>query len=408
MKPSSIISKQHLVPNQYIVLMQSHNVNTQLEDIDGVKVQHWFEFPAQYSSEQALLAEPMYGFIARIDSDAALERLRSRPDIAAIEQDQLVFASGGGGTVTQHNATWGLQRISQHEPLQSTDEDRKYRYPKSAGHGVDVYVIDTGVNVKHHDFSGDKVGRARWGVTIPSGERDEDTNGHGSHVAGTIAGTSFGVAKRANIIAVKVLRSDGSGSMSDVVRGVEWVLQQHKKRTEFDVNGRRRARKSVANMSLGGGKSIILERAVNNAVAGGVYFAVAAGNSFDDACNYSPAGADSTVTVGASTIEDRMASFSNYGPCVDIVAPGKDITSIWTGARGAQKTISGTSMASPHVAGAMAVILGAEYGEHDDLPSAKTMTQLLIKRSTKDVLSALPAGQRTRNRLLFSAPSPPK
>jgi cerevisin len=197
---------------------------------------------------------------------------------------------------------------------------------------------------------------------MPLNDVDEDGNGHGTHCAGTIASRRYGVAKKANLIAVKVLGSNGSGSMSDVVGGVVWAATEAAKaaakaRAEFAATGYTAHKGSVANMSLGGGKSKALDDAVNAAVDNGMHFAVAAGNDNKDACNYSPAAAQKAVTVGASTIGDERAYFSNWGTCVDVFAPGLSILSTWTGSKTATNTISGTSMASPHTAGMLAYLL---------------------------------------------------
>lgn len=195
-------------------------------------------------------------------------------------------------SVTQKKAPWGLSRVSHRK---NPTKNSKYVYPASAGDGVDVYVVDTGINIEHVDFEG----RARWGKTIPMFDQDIDGNGHGTHCAGTIAGKTYGIAKKANVIAVKVLRTSGYGSNADVIKGVEWVLQSH-------LENAKKGRKSVANMSLGGGRSVALETAVNTCVEKGVHFAVAAGNDNADACNYSPAGAEKPITVGASNKMDEM------------------------------------------------------------------------------------------------------
>ena len=234
----------------------------------------------------------------------------------------------------------------------------KYLYEATGGEGVDAYVIDTGINIHHVEFEG----RAKWGKTMPANDVDEDGNGHGTHCAGTIASRRYGVAKKANLIAVKVLGSNGSGSMSDVVGGVLWASSEASKaaakaRAEYAATGYTAHKGSVANMSLGGGKSKALDDAVNAAVDNGMHFAVAAGNDNKDACNYSPAGAQKAVTVGASTIGDERAYFSNWGTCVDVFAPGLSILSTWTGSNTATNTISGTSMASPHTAGMLAYLL---------------------------------------------------
>lgn len=202
----------------------------------------------------------------------------------------------------------------------------KYLFDKHGGEGVDVYVIDTGINTEHVEFEG----RASWGKTVPKNDVDEDGNGHGTHCAGTIASAKYGVAKAANVIAVKVLGSNGSGSMSDVVAGVDFASNAAKAKAdaakkEFAATGKTSHKGSVANMSLGGGKSRALDQAVNAAVDDGLHFAVAAGNDNRDACNYSPAAAENAVTVGASTISDERAYFSNWGKCVDVFAPGTSL-----------------------------------------------------------------------------------
>ncbi|KAL8967747.1 MAG: hypothetical protein Q9183_002779, partial [Haloplaca sp. 2 TL-2023] len=232
-----------------------------------------------------------------------------------------------------------------------------YLFAGDGGEGVDVYVIDTGTNIKHVDFEG----RASWGKTIPTGDVDEDDNGHGTHCSGTVAGKKYGVAKKAKVFAVKVLASNGSGSMSDVVKGVEYAALTHAKKAKAAKNGKNKGFKgSTANMSLGGGKSPTLDTAVDAAVGLGLHFAVAAGNDNSDCCNYSPAASTKAVTVGASTIADERAYFSNYGKCNDIFAPGLNILSTWIGSEYATNTISGTSMASPHIAGLLAYLLSLQ------------------------------------------------
>ena len=241
-----------------------------------------------------------------------------------VEKDSVVHALGETGEL-EKNAPWGLARISHREGLTFSDFN-KYLYAADAGEGVDVYVIDTGTNVDHVDFEG----RAHWGKTIPANDADEDGNGHGTHCSGTVAGKKYGVAKKANVYAVKVLKSNGSGTMADVVKGVEWAANAH---TDKVKKGKKGFKGSAANMSLGGGKSPALDRAVNGAVAAGIHFAVAAGNDNADSCNYSPAAAENAVTVGASALDDSRAYFSNYGKCNDIFAPGLNILSTWIGSK---------------------------------------------------------------------------
>ena len=240
----------------------------------------------------------------------------------------------------QKKAPWGIARISYPNFERTTD----YRYYENDGEGVKVYVIDTGVLSSHEDFEG----RVITGINLVPTEDDDDENGHGTHVMGTVLGKTFGIAKKASGIAVKVLDEEGSGLLSTVVRGIDWVIQQHKQDSQ--------KAKSVINMSLGAGKSLIIDRAVQIASEAGIHVVVAAGNENQDACRTSPAGSPYAITVGATKIGDERAWFSNFGPCVNIYAPGHLILSAWN-EKGQSKVISGTSMASPHVAGVVAALL---------------------------------------------------
>ncbi|CAD6501982.1 BgTH12-02225 [Blumeria graminis f. sp. triticale] len=270
----------------------------------------------------------------------------------------------------ERGAPWGLARIS-HRSRLTFSTFNKYEYAEGAGEGVDAYVIDTGTYIKHGDV-------------------DADANGHGTHCSGTIAGKKYGVAKKAKIIAVKVLDSNGSGTMSDVIKGVDWATNSHVEK--------------VKNMSLGGGKSRALDLAVNGAVSAGLHFAVAAGNDNDDACKYSPASAQQAITVGASTLSDSRAYFSNHGQCVDVFAPGLNVLSTWKGSRDAVNTISGTSMASPHVAGLMAYYLSLQPEADSDFATTMLSPQELkndiIAASTREMLEDLPPN--TPNYLIWN------
>ncbi|KAG9089915.1 serine protease [Ceratobasidium sp. UAMH 11750] len=298
------------------------------------------------------------GYAGRF-SDGTLDKIRALPEVDYIEPDQVVYAitEPATGEAVQKGAPWGLARISHQNRLGFSTFNR-YIYEPKGGEGVDVYVIDTGINTEHNEFEG----RAHWGKTIPQNDVDQDGNGHGTHCAGTIASKKYGVAKSANVYAVKVLGSNGSGSMSDVVAGVMYASKAAQDKAieaikEYRATGKTLHKGSVANMSLGGGKSPSLDRAVNAAVKNGMHFAVAAGNDNKDACNYSPAAAELAVTVGASTLSDDRAYFSNHGECVDVFAPGLNILSTWIGGPTATNVISGTSMASPHTAGMLAYLL---------------------------------------------------
>ncbi|MEC4724062.1 S8 family peptidase [Shewanella sp. D64] len=301
-----------------------------------------------------------------------LKDLLNDPSVDFIEQDQIMSVSPQMGTsAVQAGATWGLDRVDQRAlPLSG---DYNYNYD---GSGVTAYVVDTGVSA-HSDFGG----RQSHGWDFVDNDADAtDCHGHGTHVAGTIAGAAYGVAKNANIVGIRVLDCQGSGTNSGVISGVDWITQ--------NATG-----PSVANMSLGGGASQALDNAVNNAVAAGITFVVAAGNDNQDACNYSPARAANAVTVGSTDDNDSRSSFSNFGSCLDIFAPGRNITSTWI--NGGTNTISGTSMASPHVAGVAAV-----YLSEDGTRTPAQIDALLSDRSTKDVVTD--AGPLSVNKLAYS------
>jgi cerevisin len=276
----------------------------------------------------------------------------------------------------------------------------RYLYDSRGGEGITVYVIDTGININHNDFGG----RASWGKTIPQGDLDIDGNGHGTHVAGTIAGEKYGVSKLAKVVAIKVLRSNGSGTMSDVIKGVEYAAELHLKAQRDARREGKPFKGSVANMSLGGGKSQTLDDAVDGAVDLGLNFAVAAGNDNRDACDFSPAASQNAITVGATTITDDRAWFSNHGPCVDVFAPGQNILSTWIGSNTATNTISGTSMASPHVAGLMAYFLSLEPESSSEYFSTaltpKELKTKIINLSNQNKLSNIPSN--TPNLLVFN------
>jgi subtilisin family serine protease len=308
---------------------------------------------------------------------AALER---NPRVAYVEPDQVVTA-----WATQSSATWGLDRIDQRAlPLNAT-----YQYD-ATGSGVRAYIIDTGIRYTHTDFGA----RASFGFDAFGGNGG-DCNGHGTHVAGTTGGATWGVAKATSLVAVRVLDCNGSGTTSGVIAGVDWVSANHVK-------------PAVANMSLGGGASSTLDAAVRNSIAAGVTYSVAAGNGdfigrARDACNYSPARVTEAITVGATNSTDTKASWSNYGNCVDLFAPGVSITSAWHTSNTATNTISGTSMAAPHVAGVAALYLQVNPGA-----SPATVAQAIHDASTKNIVTS---SNTANNHLLYSlfgsAPPPP-
>jgi subtilisin family serine protease len=315
---------------------------------------------AKYKYDAALK-----GFTATLPA-GAVAILLADPDVAFIEQDGVMSVS-----TTQSGATWGIDRIDQRaRPLSGT-----YTYT-STGSGATAYIIDTGIQTSHPQFGG------RAAVAYDAiGGNGQDCNGHGTHVAGTVGSATYGVAKGVSLRAVRVLDCNGSGTNSGVIAGMNWVATNHVAR-------------SVANMSLGGGFSQATNDAATNLSAKGVFLAVAAGNSNADACNSSPSSAAGTVTVAATTSTDARATYSNYGGCVDLYAPGSSITSTWINS--GTNTISGTSMATPHVAG-VAALYKATYGD----AAWTTIRDWLSTNSTANVVTGNVSG--TPNKLLYKA-----
>ncbi|ANB10540.1 peptidase S8 [Streptomyces ambofaciens] len=312
------------------------------------------------------------GFTATL-SETEAKRLAADPAVAVVEQNQRVSVTD----TTQSNAPWGLDRIDQSAlPL-----SRTYTYPDSAGSGVTAYVIDTGVRVTHQQISG----RAAYGYDAVDGDTTAaDGNGHGTHVATTIAGSTYGVAKKAKIVAVRVLDNNGSGTTAGVIAGIDWVTRNH-------------SGPSVANLSLGGGASATLDAAVRTSIASGVTYTVAAGNSNANASSFSPARVTEALTVGATANTDGRASYSNYGSVLDLFAPGSSITAGWHTGDTATNTISGTSMATPHVAGAAAVYLA----NHASATPAQVATALVNGATPGKVTNP---GSGSPNRLLRLVP----
>lgn len=316
--------------------------------------------------------ESIPAFTATLTADTA-RRLAADPGVALVEPDRRIGITG-----TQRNPDWGLDRIDQRSRALSGT----FR-PTDDGSSVHAYVIDTGVRISHRQFRG----RASYGYDFVGGDRTaSDCNGHGTHVAGTIAGATYGVAKRAKIVAVRVLDCDGFGWMSDIIEGVDWVTGHA-------------VRPAVANMSLGGDTDPALDRAVARSIASGVTYTVAAGNDNVSAAHQSPADVPSAITVGATDPFDRRASFSNFGTLVDLFAPGVAITSASRAGDTATAVLSGTSMAAPHVAGAAALVLDA----HPRWSPARVRDYLVAHATTGRVTNR---GSGSPNRLLYTVAPP--
>lgn len=310
------------------------------------------------------------GFAGRI-SDAARAGLLRDNRVVRVEPDGIATIV----STTETGATWGLDRVDQRSLPLSTS----YTYTNT-GSGVTAYIIDTGLRLTHSEFGG----RAVTGYdAVTSGGTAADCNGHGTHVGGTVGGTVYGVAKGVSLVAVRVLNCSGSGTWSQVIAGIDWVTGNHAAGAP-----------AVANLSLGGGANNSVDEAVRRMIADGVATAVAAGNSRQNACKFTPARVSQAMTIGASTRTDSRASFSNYGSCVDWFAPGAGITSAWIGSNSATNTISGTSMASPHTAGVAAL-----YLEDQTSASPQGVRDALFANTTKGVVGN---SKTTNNHLLFS------
>ena len=341
------------IEGSYVVVLKPGADPTSVAAVAGVRPKHVY-------------TAALNGFSGTLNQ-GQLNALQHNPNVAYVEQDQEVTLS-----TTQSGATWGLDRIDQRDlPLSTT-----YNYTPT-GSGVRAYIIDTGIRTTHTDFGG----RASIGWD-GIGDGSTDCNGHGTHVAGTVGSTTYGVAKGVTLIGVRVFGCGNSGSTSTIIAGINWTAQNHIK-------------PAVANMSLGGGASTAMDDAVRGLINAGVVAVVAAGNENQNACNVSPARVAEAITVGATTSSDARSSFSNWGSCVDLFAPGSSIRSTWYTSTTATQLLDGTSMASPHVAGVAALYLqGAPTATHAVVANA------IVTTTTANKVTS--AGTGSPNRLLYS------
>ncbi|HFX6223992.1 S8 family peptidase [Acinetobacter nosocomialis] len=355
-----------IIKNQYIVILNK-DIGPAKDFAQNIAKQHGGRILQSYDS--ALKGFAIY--LPDTAGTAFIEAMKKNPQVLSVENDTVVNIDA----TTQTNPDWGLDRIDQKAlPLNST-----YSYSQT-GTGTTAYIVDTGILSTHQEFSG----RVLNGYTaISDGNGTTDCNGHGTHVAGTVGGTTYGVAKNVKLVPVRILGCDGSGASSNVIAGLDWILK----------NG---SKPAVVNMSLGGAASSSLDSAVENLYNNGYVMVVAAGNSNTDACTSSPARTSNAITVAATDNTDTRASYSNYGSCVDIFAPGSQINSSWIGSNTATKVLNGTSMATPHVAGVVAELL-----QSTPTASPQTITSNLLNQATSDVVKN-PSG--SPNRLLYKSP----
>ncbi|MDV7639013.1 S8 family peptidase [Acinetobacter baumannii] len=355
-----------IIKNQYIVILNK-DAGPSKDFAQNIAKQHAGKVLQSYDTV-------LKGFAIYLPDTAGtafIEAMKKNPQVLSVESDTIVNIDA----TTQSNPDWGLDRIDQKAlPLNSA-----YSYLQT-GSGTTAYIVDTGILSSHQEFSG----RVLSGYTaISDGNGTTDCNGHGTHVAGTVGGTTYGVAKNVNLVPIRILGCDGSGASSNVIAGLDWILKNGKK-------------PAVVNMSLGGATSSSLDSAVENLYNNGYVMVVAAGNSNTDACTSSPARVSKAITVAATDNTDTRASYSNYGSCVDIFAPGSQINSSWIGSNTATKILNGTSMATPHVAGVVAEML-----QSTPTASPQTISTNLLNQASSNVVKN-PSG--SPNRLLYKSP----
>ncbi|WPP56498.1 S8 family peptidase [Acinetobacter pittii] len=354
-----------IIKNQYIVILNK-DVGSSNEFAQGIAKQHGGKVLQTYDA----VLKGFAIYLPDVAGTAFVEAMKKNPKVVSVENDTIMKVDA----TTQSNPDWGLDRIDQKNlPL-----DSAYSYLQT-GSGTTAYIVDTGILSTHQQFSG----RVLSGYTaISDGNGTSDCHGHGTHVAGTVGGSTYGVAKNVSLVPIRILGCDGSGASSNVIAGLDWILKNGKK-------------PAVVNMSLGGEANASLDSAVENLFNNGYVMVVAAGNSNTDACSSSPARVSKAITVAATDSTDTRASYSNYGSCVDIFAPGSQINSSWIGSNTATKVLNGTSMATPHVVGVVAEML-----QSTPTATPQTISNNLLNQASNNVVKN-PSG--SPNRLLYKS-----
>ncbi|WP_349914627.1 S8 family peptidase [Acinetobacter pittii] len=354
-----------IIKNQYIVILNK-DVGSSNEFAQGIAKQHGGKVLQTYDA----VLKGFAIYLPDVAGTAFVEAMKKNPKVVSVENDTIMKIDA----TTQSNPDWGLDRIDQRNlPL-----DSAYSYLQT-GSGTTAYIVDTGILSTHQQFSG----RVLSGYTaISDGNGTNDCHGHGTHVAGTVGGSTYGVAKNVSLVPIRILGCDGSGASSNVIAGLDWILKNGKK-------------PAVVNMSLGGEANASLDSAVENLFNNSYVMVVAAGNSNTDACSSSPARVSKAITVAATDSTDTRASYSNYGSCIDIFAPGSQINSSWIGSNTATKVLNGTSMATPHVVGVVAEML-----QSTPTATPQTISNNLLNQASNNVVKN-PSG--SPNRLLYKS-----